>query len=289
MAQGEITELYDYRTLSIRDGIPTRTRGFRVEGLVPETAVLVPNLPRYGEAHPDDSTLAVKDITPNVWGTDSLVQVTYVQLQLLGGDRPAVNEYAEDFIGTDVSFDYDNVDIPLFKRGGLTTTDADGLPISRLVYQDYDRAIPYRKRMPYYSVSVSIELEQYATILDAFTVTDVVVAQTDKIHTIGGKRLLFACDGITQRSATQFKFSYRWTDDKGVPNTLANKFEDNPGDNLGRIGTVVYPFADADFTIPPFQGVRIDGNIDPFNPPSVTYFERFNEEPNGWQQLPGIA
>lgn len=288
MATGDTTELYDYRTISISDGVPTRTRGIYVEGLHPEVAILVPNLPQYRDGHPEDADLLVRNITPSVYGNGALVQYTYAVAATVGGSIPPVNTYEEGFIGKDVSFEYADIDVPLFKRGGLTTTDAEGLPISLIVFEDYERGISFRKRMPYYSISLGLELAESATLQDVFAITDSIVAQTDKIHTIDGRRLLFACDGIDQQGATTFNVSYRWTEDPGIPNTLAPLFEEQVSSNLGRIGTVIYPYADATYMIPPFQGVRIDGAIDPTDPPAVTYFELYKEDPDGWLSLPGF-
>lgn len=294
MALGEITELYQYRTLSIRDGIPTRTRGFRVEGLIPEVAVLVPNIPRYRDPHPDEPGLIARDITPTAWGVDSLIQVTYSPEPYVGGSGPSVNTYDEDFIGKDVSFEYEDVTIPLFRKSGLTTTDADGLPISQLVYSSLDSALPYRKRTPYYRVETGVIFEETPTIEAVFALTDKITAQVDRIHTIGDRDLIFACEGIDQNTANEFRVTYRWIEDRGIPNewpafdeTLSPSGGGDGG--LGRIGTTLYPFFDDDFIIPPFQGLRIDGNTDPTAEPRLTFFDRFKRDPNGWQTLPGLA
>ena len=215
MAVGEITELYQYRTISIRDGIPTRTRGWRVEGVIPERAITEPGIPRYGDTHPEDSDLIARDINPSAWGCDSLVQVTYAPDAYVGGSGPSVNTYDEDFIGKDVSFEYEDVTIPLFRKSGLRTTDADGLPVSLIVYSRFDSGIPYRKRTPYYRVETGVVFPEAPTIQGVFALTEVIAAQVDRIHTIGGKDLLFACEGIDQNTETEFRITYRWSEDRG--------------------------------------------------------------------------
>ena len=288
MPLGEVVELYTYRTRSLRDGVPTLTRAFNVEGLSPDVAIQVPNIPGYRDPHPDDSTLIARDISASPRGAGSLIQVTYSPTPYVGGSGPNVNTYAEDFIGKDVSFDHEDVDIPLFRRSGLTTTDGSGNPVSLLVYGDYSAGIPYRKRTPYYRVETGVTFPESATIEDVFNLTSIIVGQTDKIHTIAGKDLRFVCEGIDQGSATEFRVAYRWTEDLGIPNEWP-AFDETLNSNLGRIGTVLYPFADNDFIIPPFQTMRIDGNTEATELPKVTFIEKFKREPNGWQNLPGLA
>lgn len=285
---GEWEEMYDYRGNSLRDGVPGRTRGFRVEGMNVDVAVDRPGLPQYGDEHPDDPGLLARDRTSTPYGTGALVVWTYVATAYFGGSGPAINQFAEGFIGKDVSFDSEDVEIPLFRRAGITTTVND-LPVSQIVFADFRSGLKLRRRTPYYSVPIAIELPESNSLNDVFNITQVIVAQFDKIHTIFGKKLLFACEGIDQNDPTRFKATYRWYEDQGIPNTLSNQFTAFESDNLGRIGTTIYPFFDSTYMIPPFKGMRIDGNPDPTQPPDVTFFDKHAEEPNGWQTLPGIA
>jgi hypothetical protein len=289
MATGDVRELYYSYSESIDDGVRSIRVDYLAEGLTPTQAIEATGVPRYGDARVDQPTLLARNITASPRGSDSIVSVSFVPAQYIGGSVPPVNQFAEGFIGKDVSFDYDDIDLPLFKKAGLLTTDANGLPISKIVYADVDLSLPFRKRTPYYSVPIAFTLAETATLDDVFIATDAIVAQTDKIHTIFDRELLFACDGIDQQSETTYRAVYRWYEDKGIPNTLASKFDEVIGNNLGRIGTTIYPFFDESFVLPPNSGIKINGAVDPSDPPTVTFFDKYIREENGWATLPGIA
>lgn len=292
MAIGQVTELLAYRTVSMRDNIDTLTRGFNVEGLGPDLARFVPFIPRYGDSHPDNPGMIVRSVSAGPRGTGSLVQVTYAPREFVGGGQPPVVDTAEDFFGADVSFDYEDIDIPLFRRSGLTTTDDQGLPITQLVYADYRVGIPYRKRVPYYRVTTGVTFEDTATFDDIMDLSDFIVDQTGSIHTIFGRDLLFSCEGMQYVTRTQYKVTYRWTQDLGIPNQWEadTPFDETLDANIGRRGSILYPFADAEYVIPPFKGMRIDGNTDPTELPIVTFFDKYKriDSGNGWQLLPGL-
>lgn len=289
MAQGDVTKLYYSYAESINDGVQSVRVDYLVEGLTPSQAIVAAGVPVYGDAWVGNSDLLARNISATPRGSDSIVAVSFVPAQYIGGSVPPVNQFAEGFIGKDVSFDYDDVDIPLFRKSGLLTTDADGLPISKIVYSDVALRLPFRKRTPYYSVPIAITFPETATLNDVFIATDAIVAQTDKIHKLFGRDLLFACDGIDQQSETTYRALYRWYEDKGIPNTLSSQFEETIDGNLGRIGTTLYPFFDESFVLPPYSGIRINGATDPSNPPTVTFFDKYLREDNGWATLPGIV
>jgi hypothetical protein len=291
MAIGQVTELLAYRTVSMRDNIDTLTRGFNVEGLGPDLARFVPFIPRYGDSHPDNPGMIVRSVSAGPRGTGSLVQATYAPREFVGGGQPPVNDSAEDFWGIDVSFDYEDIDIPLFQRSSLTTTDPQGLPLTKLVYADYRAGIPYRKRVPYYRVTTGVTFAEPASLGDIFALSELIVDQTDKIHRLFGRDVVFSCEGLQYVSRTEYKVTYRWSQDLGIPNEWEadTAFGETLDANLGRRGSILYPFADEDFVIPPFKGMRIDGNTDPAQPPIVTFFDKYKRDDNGWQNLPGLV
>ena len=290
MPIGQVTELLSYRTSSLRDNVDTLTRGFNVEGLAPDLARVTPNIPQYGDQHPDYAGMVVRSINAAPRGAGSLVQVSYSPIEFVGGGQPPVNDSAEDFWGIDVSFDYDDIDIPLFRKSTMSATTPSGAPFTQFVYSDLSSGIPYRKRVPYYRVTTGLTFAEPASLSDVFNLSSLIVSQTDKIHKIFGRDLVFASEGLQYVSRTEYKVTYRWSEDLGIPNEWAadTPFDEIVSDNLGRRGTVVYPYADADFVIPPFKGMRIDGDVDPTQPPSVTFFNRFKRDEDGWTNLPGL-
>ena len=291
MQPGEVRNLLQYYTTGLRDGVRTRTNTYYVHLENADVAINNIGIPRYGDTHPDDSNLLVQNISASGRGLGSLVQVSYVPIDYWGGGQPPVNDSAEDFWGIDVSFDYEDIDIPLFRRSGLTTTDEQGLPITQLVYADYRVGIPYRKRVPYYRVTTGVTFAEPASLGDIFALSELIVDQTDKIHRLFGRDVVFSCEGLQYVSRTEYKVTYRWSQDLGIPNEWEadTAFDETLDENLGRRGSILYPFADEDFVIPPFKGMRIDGNIDPTELPLVTFFDKYKRDDNGWQNLPGLV
>lgn len=292
MAVGTVTELYAYRAINMNSGVETYTRGLHVEGLSVDAARLIPGIPQAGHPHPNYSTHLLTSRTSQVYGRGTLFICNYVPAEYAQGSVPPVNQYAEGFIGKDVSYENDEITIPRWKRYGVESVDAGGSPISLIVYGEAREFPPIRRKVPYYSVPLSFELLINNTLGDVFNFSDVIVEQTNKLHTIFGRKLLFACQGVTQRGTTEFKATYRWYDDQGVPNTLANQFDEtfaSGNGNIGRIGTVLYPFFDSQYQIPPFKGLYISGALDPSDPPEVVFFDKFEEDANGWQSLPGVT
>lgn len=290
MPLGEVIELYSYRTRSLRDGVPTLTRAFNVEGLTPDVALQVPNIPGYRDPHPDDPTLIARDISASPRGAGSLIQATYTPAPYVGGSGPGVNTFEEGFIGKDASFDYEDVELPLFRVVDYVYSE-NGTATEKAVFEAVDTVVPFRKRVPYHRISLGITFPDAPTLQDVLGLTDLVLSQVDKLHVLpDGKEYVFACEGIDQGSkVTDFNITYRWTRDPGVPNELESSFGPSAGPNLRFLESAVYPVFDSDFLIPPYKGLRIDGNRDPEQPPTVTFFDRYKREPNGWQNLPGIA
>lgn len=288
MATGDVRELWRFRSVSVRDGIPGGQRAFYVEGQIPDVALVNVGIPRLGDADPVFPGTVAQNIDSKSEGAGSVVTVSYTPPEYVGGSVPTVNQFADGFIGKDVSFENELIEIPLFQRQAITTTDASGLPISLLVYGPVEDTLPIRKRTAYYRVPVSIDLIG-TTLADVFLLTAPMIEQTDKIHKIFGRDLAFAPEGMDQQTADRFVVTYRWYADDGVPNTLADKFIDVPGrPDLKMLGSVIYPVFSTEYIIPPFHGVRIHGAQDPSDLPVVEFFEIFERNNNGWTGLPGV-
>ena len=289
MATGDVTELYANRATNMSSGIMSYQRGLFVEGLGVDAAGQVPGIPQVGNPHPNYSGYLLNSRTSQNYGRGTLFICTYVPQEYAQGSVPPVNDYADGFLGKSVSFDYEDVVIPRWKRMGIESTDASGNPVSIIAYGEARDIPPIRKQVPYYEIPVAFELTINNTLGDVFSFSDVIVGQTNKIHTIFGRDLRFVCQGVNQRGLKEYRANYRWYADQGVPNDLSTQFDENVTGNIGRIGSTLYPFFDEDYIIPPFKGLYVTGSVNPTDPPDVVFFDRFEREPNGWQSLPGVV
>lgn len=290
MATGDVRELYYSYSEGLNDGVRSIRVDYLAEGLTPTQAIEATGVPRYGDARVGQPTLLARTITATPRGSDSIVSVSFVPEQYLGGSIPPVNQFAEGFIGKDVSFEYEDVNIPLFIQTGVLSTDANGDLIAKTVYDTGEGEIPFRKFVAYYRVPIAIKLLGGTTLQDVFGLTRRILEQTGKIHKIFDEDLVFSCEGIEQQDEETFSAVYRWYKDPGIPNTLFDSFDDpNLAPNLGRIGAYVYPYSDSEFLLPPFKGVAVAGNTNPEVPPRVTFFDKYKRDDDGWVNLPGIV
>ena len=290
MATGDVRQLYYSYSEGLNDGVRSIRVDYLVEGKPPAEAIEATGVPRYGDARVGYPNLLARTITANPRGSDSIVSVSFVPAQYIGGSVPPVNQFAEGFIGKDVSFEYEDVNIPLFIQTGVLSTDANGDLIVKTVYDTGEGEIPFRKFVSYYRVPIAIKLLGGTTLQDVFGLTRTILEQTGKIHTIFGEDLVFNCEGIEQQDEETFNAVYRWYKDPGIPNTLYDNFDDpNYAPNLGRIGAVLYPYFSEEFLLPPFRGVTITGNTNPEIPPSVKFFFKHKRDEDGWVNLPGIV
>lgn len=288
---GEVIEQYQYRGVSSSSGIATRTRGFRVVGMNVDQALNTTGVPVYKSAHPDYADMWAKDFSTTWQGCDTHVVVTYVPKEFIGVGIPPVDEFGEEFVGVDQTFDDVDVDIPLYQQ---TTIKVGNPPdvVSQLVWQRRTDVMKYQYSRNIIRIDIALELDTESNFDVAMSIGVPIRAQINKIHTLpDGKDYLFKPEGLDQSGPKQFKATYRWYSDPGVPNVLAAEFGGVfAGENLQLLGGTGYPVFDEDFLIPPFNGVRIDGDAeDPTNAPKVTFFERFDtSDPQGWRSLPGV-
>jgi hypothetical protein len=292
MATGDITERYRLRGVNERDGIETRQRGFYVEGLNVDQAKVLPGIPQYGNAHPDYPDLLARTIGAQAEGGGSVVTVSYAPAQYVGGSVPPVNQYAEGFIGVDSTFEDVTVDIPLFELVEHVFDEA-GAAVTKNVYQRIDDVLSFQYSRLVHRIPISVStINVGGSFGTAINVAQLVGSQINKIHTIFGRKLLFKPEGISQRGDGEFKVTYRWYEDPGVPNTIQTPFGGvfaAPNLLWDENVTTLYPVFDDDFILPGFKGLRIIGDADPEQPPKVVYFDKYEEDANGWQNLPGIA
>lgn len=290
MPIGDVTERYRLRAVNERDGIETRQRGFYVDGYNVDQAKDAVGIPQYLDPHPDFPNMVARTIGAASEGSGSVVTVSYSPSEYAGGSVPPINQYGEGFIGTDSTFEDVTVDIPLFERVEHVFDEA-GAAVSKNVFQRVDGVLPFQYSRTVYRIPIAVTINIGGSFATAMAVAQLIALQTNKIHTIFGRKLLFKPEGLSQRGEGEFKVTYRWYDDPGVVNELGTIPSPSAGPNLRFFpdSTEIYPFFDSTHILPPFKGLRISGNEDPEQPPSVTFFNKYKEEPNGWQTLPGIA
>lgn len=285
---GHVSELRSYRGSTLRDGTPSKRRGFRVVGMNMDVAINQPGIPQYRDEHPDFPGLLAANRTATHMGRDTHVVWEYVEAPYVGGSIPPVNQFAEDFIGKDVSFETKQYSIPLMRAAEITVGEGESA-VTKTVFEKFEDSLAIDVPVPYHRIPLGFTLPESATLEDSINVTKIITAQVGKVHTIFGEDFLFTCEGIDQNGLRDYNVVYRWTADPGLVNELETQFGPSAGPNLRYIGSTIYPVFNADFLVPPFQALRIDGNQDPEQPPIVTFFNKNKREPDGWQLLPGIA
>jgi len=291
MAIGDVTERYRLRAVNERDGIESRQRGFKVEGYTVDQAKGAAGIPQYLDPHPDFPDMLVRSIGTAPEGDGAIVTVNYSPSAYAGGSVPPVNQFAEGFIGVDSTFEDVTVDIPLFERVEHVFDEA-GAAISKQVFQRVPDVVPFQYSRVVYRIPLAITTINIAgSFGTAMGVAQLIGSQINKVHTIFGRKLLFKPEGLAQRGEGEFKVTYRWIDDPGVINRIGEIPSPSAGPNLRFFpdSTEIYPFFDSTNILPPFKGLRISGNEDPEQPPSVTFFDKYQEEPLGWQTLPGLV
>lgn len=286
---GDVSEQYQYRGVSISSGIPTRTRGFRVVKTTIDPALNATGVPKFLDEHPDFSNMVAKDITAIWKGKDTHVVVTYV-LKAYAGQIPAVDEFSENFVGIDLTFDEVLIDIPLYQQTKIKIGNPPDV-IEKLVWQRRTDVMKYLYNHTVLRIDIALELDTQSNFYVATALGDLITDQANKIHTLpNGKKYLFKPEGLDQNGPKQFKATYRWINDPGVPNVLKGKFGGVFANRkLQIIGGTGYPVFSDEIMIPPWNGIRIDGNQDdPSTAPEVTFFDRFLEDKDGWKNLPGM-
>lgn len=287
---GEVVELLRYRGKTNNDSIVSLSRGFRVYDTRVDQATEQPLIPVHGEVHPDNNQLFARDIIASGMGQHSLVTVKYVEAPFINYSIPPVNQYEESFVGVDTTFEDRQVDIPLFQQTKVVLSTSAGVD-EKLIWQRRKDVLPLQYTTPILRMDVSFTASTQGSFNIAVAIASVINAQNDKIHTINGRDYRFKCEGVNQRGEGEYKATYRWYEDLGVPNKLpAGGGQVFGSPYIRLVGNTLYPVYSEELILPPFSAVRIDANADsPELEPIVSFFELYEREPQGYLTLPGIA
>jgi hypothetical protein len=276
----------------------SRSIGWFVPDLGPKPASEEPGAPQKLDQHPDNPSLVAESVSylPNAAGT--IVRANYVEPEYLPGG-PAINTDGADFSDIDVTTEYIDALIPVFRK---VATTIDGT--AKNLYKAVDKVVPFRYSRSVYRVTLNFNAQLIGSpIGNLMAVGDLIARQNNKIHSIpytggGTKKLLFESKGTKPISATKYQATYKWSEDPGIPNTYVGGEYIGASEGSGRLREVgaelVAMSGNADFIRRPFMRLEtavasLDGTEDPTKIPAVFEVEEFEEEPNGWLQLPGVT
>lgn len=298
---------YHYgRGVTVGAGGDSRTREWRITGTTPDVAKVDAGVPGRLDPHPADPSLLLDTIAFSPTGYGTLVRANYVP-QAYTGSPPPENTQELEYISIDTTFESVDVDIPVFQLVNQRTILGPSLtPIQIPVYIPVARAATFRYAKTVHRIRLNATVGSGQDVSGQLNLTNVIAQQTNKIHQISGRRYLFVCDSISRLEIDKYAFTYRWIQDPGIPNTLSFDEVITPdaassaGAGLGRIGTYVYPLAQAPEgqgsgqIIKPYERIdvmpaQIGGTEDPSLPPVVRSSPLYEEDFSGFLTLPGAV
>ena len=278
-----------------------RTRGWNVTGGGPDVVAVDGQAPQFGDTHPDQPGLVVNNVSflPTGFGTRVIAQYVPKEFQ---DQTPPENQDDDQWTGIDTTFEDVDVEIPVFQLvtkefpttgGGTQTLD---------VWQPVEQKATFRYARIVHRVTLNAMVAGGGGIVTALNIAQAVHEQTNKLHTIAGKKYLFTAERSRRTKINLYPHTYRWAFDPGIPNTI--EFDTSAGPNLMLIGSLGFPYANpnasgapAEFThptnpngyiIPPYY--RMDtapDGTDPTQPPVIKFSKAYLEDPAGYLTLPG--
>jgi len=262
-------------------------RLWHVVGSTPQVARGEPEAPHYLDVHPDNTGLVVSSVAFDAAGFGAIVRASYTPVEFLP-PVPPEDTTNIDWIKIDVSSKTQTVDLPLFQIVKKNFPIVGGGVEEKLIFRPIDRVKSYEYTNAVYRVTVNAIVTGGSNFDSIVAATSVIEEQVNKIHVIAGKDYLFASEGSRRIEEDMYQFVYKWTSDKGVPNTF--EFDLFSGPNLGVLGSVVYPHANNEYIIPPFKMLDTSPAADdPTLPPLVFISDRYVRDDNGYTTLPGIG
>ncbi len=274
------------------DGI---VEAWSVQGATPDIARTDPEAIRRGDPHPDAFPVLIANsvsYSPIPYGT--YVRVNYVPPEYLDPEPPEDNT-GDDWFRNDNDHQDEDVKIPVFEKVTKKLPGPDETTVEKTVWQGRENTVPFRKSLTTIRVTLNADIESGFSFNDIIRLTDAVTDQNNKIHTIFGRKMLFKSNGSTRVSKTKYRFNYLWIIDPGVlytENFIVVRAEGTPttGPGFAIIGSEAFPVANIQYVIPPFSRVRTSpSSDDPEALPVVSVSLAYQEDPDGWQFLPGIG
>lgn len=283
-------ELDDGRSIVIdkRGDNPTRAWYIAGAGVDAARADTNPVKPERGKPHPNYPDLVVDGVAYRRMLTGTRCEARYVPKGMLY--LPGESGDADDFFQISPYFETATRNLPVIEQ--VRKSFRDSSTPDQLVWKYVDTA-PFEYDKLVFTIEVNAEILSTPHVDTMLNTMLALRSELGKIHTIGDIDYQFSVEDAERLSIDRYKFVYKWTNDPGIPNTLATT--DIVGSNWARIGTYAYGFTDDDYIIPPFSrfdtGPARDANgfPDPTLPPVVVISPIALTSPGGHLRLPGIA
>ena len=186
-------------------------------------------------------------------------------------EYPIENIAEPEYIDIDTTFEDTDVTIPIYQKVKKTFGEIEGTPVEREVYQRVSNIANFRYSRTVHRISLNAEIISFGGVDTQLLITQYINTQTNKLHKINGVWMLFNADGVRRLEKDKYQFTYRWTFDPGIPNTLNFPPEDQDEQGFAKLGQYYYPLA--------YSPAR-DGEPDEFVPPHPT------DDLLGWIAVP---
>ena len=186
-----------------------------------------------GDSHPDFLNLVANSVQSIPTGHGCEISIQYVALEQYDIDIDNPNE--PNFIDIDTTFFSASVDIPVFQAVIKTfgTLEPDQY------YQRVDNVVSFQYKKSVNRIVLNADVSSDGTVTNQLAIVQRLNEQNNKLHKIGNIWYLFEVDGVERLSKDNYQFTYRWTYDPGVPNTLNLPLEGQ----FAIQGSYLYPIA----------------------------------------------
>lgn len=299
------TELYFGQGANMSSKGLGETRTLRADGITVDAAIqaAAANGAYVGASHPryPDSPslpgLVANTVSFVPEGTGVRVQIQYVPREFLD-PIPPEDTTAEEWIAIDSTFEDAEVEIPIFQEITKSFGEGDAI-VEKTAFETLDNVAKFRYKRSVHRITLNATIQGGGGVLTQMAIGDQLNQQSNKIHTINGVKYLFNPDGVRRISVDEYQFTYRWTFDPGITDTLT--YDTPSGDppppsspNLGKIGKNYYPHesdsGDFDgFVIGPFRRLTYGPGENPEDLPVMKFSPMYEEVPNGHLGLPGVS
>lgn len=187
-----------------------------------------------GESHPDLVELVVNTVQVDPTGYGASITVGYTLPEQV--DTNFDNPDAPGFFAIDTTFDSTDIEIPIYQKVVKTFGDL----VSQEVFQRVENVASFRYTKSVNRITLNAEIIGDKTVTSQLSLVQQLNRQNNKLHRIGGVWYLFEVDGIRRIEKDKYQFTYRWTYDPGVPNTLTTLSIE---DSYAVQGSYLYPLA----------------------------------------------
>lgn len=168
-----------------------------------------------GVVHPDIPAIVVNSTKIIPTGHGCKITVEYRLPEFL--DTTVENDQDLGWWDMDATFEGVSLDIPVFQKVTKTFSSV-GPPAP--IFQPVERIKKFQYKRVVNRITINAEIPALINIESQFALTEYINQQNNKLHKIGGRWYVFEADGLRRLSEGLWQFTYRWSSDPGVPNTL---------------------------------------------------------------------